>query len=156
MKFKSVPRLLLPAGVLAGLCIPLAVGAASDSGSTTPSGPAPTTTTSAPAYAAVTGVTGPTTAFHNSVAARYNYAFGKRSAEELYDLRKDPDEIANCADDPAYAAKKRELAAQLMKVLTDAKDPRVVDDPVPFERPPFTDPDPGPEKKKRLPQAPAK
>ena len=77
MKFKSVPRLLLPAGVLAGLCIPLAVGAASDSGSTTPSGPAPTTTTSAPAYAAVTGVTGPTTAFHNSVAARYNYAFGK-------------------------------------------------------------------------------
>ena len=35
---------------------------------------------------------------------QYNYAFGKRPAEELYDLRKDPDEILNCADDPAYAA----------------------------------------------------
>ena len=70
----------------------------------------------------------------------YNYAFGKRPAEELYDLRKDPDEILNCADDPAYAAQKRELAARLLKILTDAKDPRVIADPVPFEHPPFTDP----------------
>jgi N-sulfoglucosamine sulfohydrolase len=77
----------------------------------------------------------------------YNYAFGKRPGEELYDLRKDPDEIANCADDPAYAAKKGELSTQLMKVLTEAKDPRVVDDPIPFEHPPFTDPAPEPKPK---------
>ena len=72
----------------------------------------------------------------------YNYAFGKRPAEELYDLRNDPDEIINVADDPAYAEQKRALAARLMKILTDAKDPRVIADPVPFEHPPFAGPVP--------------
>jgi arylsulfatase A-like enzyme len=70
---------------------------------------------------------------------QFNYAFGKRPAEELYDLRKDPDEIANCADDPAYAEQKRKLAARLLQVLTEAKDPRVIADPIPFENSPFTD-----------------
>jgi len=70
----------------------------------------------------------------------YNYAFGKRPAEELYDLRKDPDEILNCASDPAYAAQKAELSARLLKILTDAKDPRVIADPVPFEHPPYAGP----------------
>jgi lipoprotein NlpI len=32
---------------------------------------------SGPAYSAPTGITGPTTPFHDSIAARYNYAFGK-------------------------------------------------------------------------------
>ena len=70
---------------------------------------------------------------------QYNYAFGKRPAEELYDLHKDPDEIANCADDPAYAKQKAELSARLMQILTDAKDPRVLGDGHTFDRPPFTD-----------------
>jgi arylsulfatase A-like enzyme len=69
----------------------------------------------------------------------YNYAFGKRPAEELYDLRSDPDQMVNRADDPAYAAQKRELSARLLKVLTDAKDPRVIGDGKTFDRPPFTD-----------------
>lgn len=69
---------------------------------------------------------------------QYNYAFGKRPAEELYDLRKDPDEIANCADDPAYAKQKGELSARLMQILTDAKDPRMAGDGHTFDRPPFT------------------
>jgi uncharacterized sulfatase len=69
----------------------------------------------------------------------YNYAFGKRPAEELYDLRKDPDQMDNCAEDPAYVAKKRELAARLLKVLTDAKDPRVLGDGRTFDLPPYTD-----------------
>ena len=38
---------------------------------------APATTT--PAYGTPTGITGPTTPFHDSVAFRYNYAFGKDS-----------------------------------------------------------------------------
>ena len=67
----------------------------------------------------------------------YNYAFGKRPAEELYDLKRDPDEIKNVADEPAYAARKRELSAQLMKILTEAKDPRVTGDGKTFDRPPF-------------------
>jgi arylsulfatase A-like enzyme len=69
----------------------------------------------------------------------YNYAFGKRPAEELYDLRKDPDQMVNCADNPAYAKQKQELAARLMRILTDANDPRVTGDGKTFERPPFTD-----------------
>ena len=69
----------------------------------------------------------------------YNYAFGKRPAEELYDLRNDPDETVNLADDPGYAGQKRELAARLLKILADAKDPRVLDDGGTFDRPPYTD-----------------
>ena len=69
----------------------------------------------------------------------YDHAFGKRPAEELYDLRKDPDQIKNVADDPAYAKTKADLSAQLMKRLTDAKDPRVTGDGKTFDRPPFTD-----------------
>ena len=68
-----------------------------------------------------------------------DFAFGKRPGEELYDLRKDPHEIHNLAADPAYAAEKEKFAAQLMKTLTDAGDPRVTGDGQTFERPPFTD-----------------
>jgi len=69
---------------------------------------------------------------------QYNYAFGKRPAEELYDLHRDPDEIVNCADDPAYAKAKAELSERLIKILTDARDPRVLGDAHTFDRPPFT------------------
>jgi N-sulfoglucosamine sulfohydrolase len=68
----------------------------------------------------------------------YELAFGLRPAEELYDLRKDPDLIKNVAADPAYAATKTKMAAQLMKTLTDAKDPRVTGDGKTFDREPFT------------------
>ncbi|MBI3463743.1 MAG: sulfatase-like hydrolase/transferase, partial [Planctomycetes bacterium] len=70
----------------------------------------------------------------------YNYAFGKRPAEELYDLRKDPDQVTNVAEDPSYADAKRKLADQLIKTLTAVNDPRVVGDGQLFENPPFTDP----------------
>ena len=43
----------------------------------------------------------------------YDFAFGKRPAEELYDLAKDPDQINNVAADPAYAKAKQELAERL-------------------------------------------
>jgi arylsulfatase A-like enzyme len=76
----------------------------------------------------------------------YDYAFGKRPAEELYDLGKDPDQIHNVAADPAYAAKRKAMAEQLMKILQEAGDPRVTGDGMTFERPPFTDPEPTPAK----------
>jgi arylsulfatase A-like enzyme len=69
----------------------------------------------------------------------YDYAFGKRPAEELYDLKSDPDQIKNVAADPKYADARKEMAARLMKVLTDAGDPRVVEKDCRFEKPPFTD-----------------
>ncbi len=74
----------------------------------------------------------------------YDYAFGKRPAEELYDLRKDPDQARNVAGDPAYAAARKDLSDRLMKVLTETGDPRVTGDGMTFERSPFTDgPTPG-------------
>jgi len=80
----------------------------------------------------------------------YDYAFGKRPAEELYDLKKDPDEIHNVAADPAYAKQKQELSSRLMKLLTDAGDPRVTGDGKTFDRPPFSDlPPAAPAKKPR-------
>jgi uncharacterized sulfatase len=74
----------------------------------------------------------------------YDFAFAKRPAEELYDLRKDPEQTRNVATDPAYAADKGKLAAQLMKTLTDAGDPRVTGDGQTFDRPPFSDAPRGP------------
>ncbi|MBX7122680.1 MAG: sulfatase-like hydrolase/transferase [Opitutaceae bacterium] len=70
----------------------------------------------------------------------YEHAFGKRPSEELYDLRKDPDQVKNVAGDPNYAEMKAELAAQLIGRLKDAGDPRVVGDGKAFDRSPFTDP----------------
>lgn len=72
----------------------------------------------------------------------YDYAFGKRPAEELYDLKNDPDQTKNLAGDTAFAGRKRELSGRLLKILADAGDPRVSGDGSTFERPPFTDPEP--------------
>jgi arylsulfatase A-like enzyme len=72
----------------------------------------------------------------------YQYAFGKRPAEELYDLKTDPDQVKNLADDPRYAEQKKTAAAALIAELTRAGDPRIVDKECRFEKPPFTDPYP--------------
>jgi uncharacterized sulfatase len=71
--------------------------------------------------------------------AFYDRAFAKRPAEELYDLRKDPDQVNNVANVADYAAEKKKLAERLTRLLTDAGDPRVVEDMPKFDRPPFTD-----------------
>jgi N-sulfoglucosamine sulfohydrolase len=77
----------------------------------------------------------------------FEHAFGRRPAEELYDLRKDPDQVRNLAAEPAYAATKRELADQLMRTLVDAGDPRVIGDGKTFDRPPFVGEDATPVRK---------
>jgi N-sulfoglucosamine sulfohydrolase len=69
----------------------------------------------------------------------YDFAFAKRPAEELYDLSKDPEQVNNVAADPAYAKAKQEYSTRLMKLLTDAADPRVVNGGKTFDLPPFTD-----------------
>lgn len=69
----------------------------------------------------------------------YDYAFGKRPAEELYDVKADPDQVKNLAADPAYAKIRSELSAELERKLKEANDPRVTSDgKVPFEHPPYT------------------
>jgi arylsulfatase A-like enzyme len=72
-------------------------------------------------------------------AWHFQRAFGKRPAEELYDLRKGRDQTQNIAGDPAYAAQLARLASELAARLRAVGDPRVCADPVPFEQPPFTD-----------------
>ena len=71
----------------------------------------------------------------------YDYAFAKRPEFELYDVRKDPDEMHNVAADPMYADTKTKLTQQLMDTLIAAGDPRVTGDGQTFEKPPFTDPE---------------
>lgn len=72
----------------------------------------------------------------------YDLAFARRPAEELYDLRKDRDQIHNVAGDAGYAKEKAALARQLLEVLKKAGDPRVTGDGQTFEKPPFTGPVP--------------
>ncbi len=67
----------------------------------------------------------------------YNYAFGKRPKEELYDIKKDPFQMINLADDPNYADTKNNLNKQLMDELTATGDPRVTGDGMTFERMPY-------------------
>ncbi len=70
----------------------------------------------------------------------YDLTFGKRQAEELYDLAKDPEQIKNVAGDPAYATSLAKMSAQLLATLKEAGDPRIGPAPVKFELPPFAQP----------------
>jgi hypothetical protein len=60
------------------------------------------------------------------VAGLFEPAFGKRPAEELYDLRKDPGQLNNVAGESEYTKIKSKLAATLMAELKATKDPRVL------------------------------
>ena len=51
----------------------------------------------------------------------YDLAFGKRPAEELYDLRKDPNQLSNVIDQPEYAAIRSQLSQQLTDRLAPPK-----------------------------------
>ena len=56
----------------------------------------------------------------------FELAFGKRPAEELYDIRTDPGCLNNLAGDPARAAAKKKLRAELERDLTAQGDPRML------------------------------
>ena len=77
----------------------------------------------------------------------YDYAFAKRPEFELFDVKKDPDQIHNVAADPEYADIKARLSQQLMDILVNAGDPRVTGDGLTFEKPPFTSPEEKPRAK---------
>lgn len=70
----------------------------------------------------------------------YDYAFGRRPAEELYVLSGDPDQIRNGADEPAYRSVCDRLRGQLLGELRRVGDPRVVSAGQTCERPPFSGP----------------
>jgi arylsulfatase A-like enzyme len=51
--------------------------------------------------------------------------FGKRPAEELYDLRRDPDQLTNVAGNPQYAETLATLRGRVERWMRDTGDPRV-------------------------------
>jgi N-sulfoglucosamine sulfohydrolase len=55
----------------------------------------------------------------------WQWAFGKRPAEELYDVKRDPDCLDNLANDPKYKARKAQLRAQMERELKAQGDPRM-------------------------------
>jgi len=67
----------------------------------------------------------------------YDLAFGKRPSEELYDCQKDPEQLVNLAEDPAYAQVKEELAARLMEQLLATGDPRATGSGDEFDAVPY-------------------
>ncbi len=67
----------------------------------------------------------------------FDLAFGKRPGEELYDLRKDPRQLHNVADQAEYAEVKSQLATALMAELTATKDPRVLGEGDAFDHYPY-------------------
>ena len=66
-------------------------------------------------------------------------AFGRRPAEELYDLRKDPHQVRNVAGDAAFREARKRLSDRLMTTLRQTADPRVTGDGATFDRSPYSD-----------------
>jgi N-sulfoglucosamine sulfohydrolase len=91
---------------------------------------------------------GPTKAFlltHRDEATMKPYAeraFGKRPGRELYDLRKDPFELNNVAEDPSYSEKVKDLDTRLMAELKATGDPRVTGGGDEFDHYPSAQPKP--------------
>lgn len=67
----------------------------------------------------------------------FDFAFAQRPSEELYDLRSDPHQVNNVAEDPFYTEAKAKLSSRLMAVLKQTNDPRVTGDGSTFDKPPF-------------------
>ncbi len=70
----------------------------------------------------------------------YERAYGKRPRIELYDVRSDPSEVENVADDPSYTQIRAELEQKLMGELEGTGDPRTIDGGNFYETPPMTGP----------------
>ncbi len=66
----------------------------------------------------------------------FDLTLNLRPAEELYDLRVDPDQQNNLIDNDQYAANRAELSERLMSVLEKTADPRLHDA---FDQPPYVD-----------------
>jgi N-sulfoglucosamine sulfohydrolase len=71
------------------------------------------------------------------VAPLFALSFAKRPAEELYDMREDPHQLVNVAEDAAYEAVKHQLAAMLEDELTAMEDPRMFGEGDKFDEYPY-------------------
>jgi uncharacterized sulfatase len=67
----------------------------------------------------------------------FERAFAKRPAEELYDLRRDPEQIHNVAGSAEYAGILQAHSERLIRILRESGDPRVMTEPCVFDLPPY-------------------
>ena len=72
-----------------------------------------------------------------AVAPFFSLATAKRQAEELYDLRRDPDQVENVAGQPAYRIAQQELRLELEAWLRATGDPRAAADDDRWDRFPY-------------------
>ncbi|QLE01718.1 sulfatase [Galbibacter sp. BG1] len=70
---------------------------------------------------------------NNSPKKYWQFNFGKRVEEELFNITKDPYCMNNLATNKSYDSIKTALGLNLMKKLTEQKDPRVLGDEFIFE-----------------------
>ncbi len=70
----------------------------------------------------------------------FELGFGLRPERELYDLRKDPDYMNNVAGEPEYQDVLNRLEDQLMDLLREQDDPRVMESPCRYENAPYAGP----------------
>lgn len=70
----------------------------------------------------------------------FQWVYGKRPREELYDLKADPQQSKNVAAEPRYAKQRAALEQRLMDELKRTGDPRLIDDGKFFETPPMSGP----------------
>ncbi len=72
-----------------------------------------------------------------AVKKHFDLAFAKRPAEELYDLKTDPDELVNVAADPKYADVLKRLSSELEAELRETADPRIIGGGEKFDEYPY-------------------
>jgi arylsulfatase A-like enzyme len=75
-------------------------------------------------------------------AKLFALACGKRPAEELYDLAKDPYQMNNVIDRAEYAADRKELREELDRWMKDTGDPRAAGEDDRWDRYPYYGPPP--------------
>jgi N-sulfoglucosamine sulfohydrolase len=74
---------------------------------------------------------------HPEVKLAWKHVLARRPAVELYDCRKDPDQVTNLADDPACAEVRDRLRARLDKELRRTGDPRALGQAVTWDTDPY-------------------
>ena len=72
-----------------------------------------------------------------AIAPFFQWATAKRPAEELYDLRRDPDQLKNLAGQSAHRAAQQRLRADLDRWLRETRDPRATADDDRWDRFPY-------------------
>ncbi len=72
--------------------------------------------------------------------SHFDWVYGKRPREELYDLRQDPHQVKNVAHEADYASVRSKLERQLLDELQRTGDPRLIENGSYYETPPVGGP----------------